>query len=386
MAPLGLAVSGGGDSVALLHLAVRAGCGISVATVDHGLRPEAQEEAAAVARACAGLGVPHETLHWRWDGRGNLANAARRGRLDLLSAWARERGLADVALGHTRDDVAETLLMRLDRSAGIDGLAAMAARRQVGGVAFLRPLLMVGRAELRDWLAKQGIGWTDDPTNSDMRYARARARQRLGGDAVALAALAQGWRVLRDGLDGRAADFVRRWVRLDRGDVLVDHKAFVAAGDETRRRVVLAALAWIASAEYGPRGASLHRFLNALSDGAPASLAGCRALVTKGTLRLLREARAVAGAAAPVGSLWDGRWRIIGPENNDLTVRPLGEAGLHSCPLWRESGLPRASLLAAPAVWSGGELVAAPLVGTGTGWRAEVSPPGGLLANAALSH
>lgn len=387
-APLGLAVSGGGDSVALLHLAVGAGCPVAVATVDHGLRAEAAEEAAMVARSCAALGVPHETLHWRWDGRGNLPDAARRGRTALLAGWAKARGLSAVALGHTRDDVAETLLMRLDRDAGVDGLAAMSARREVQGVAFIRPLLAVGRGELRDWLSARGIDWADDPTNTDMRYTRARTRARLAeqGGAEGLAALAQGWRLLRDALEAQAARFVRHAVRIDRGDVLVDRAAFADAPEETRRRVVLAALRWLASADYGPRGPALSRFLASLTEGRPSALAGCRALIQGPTLRLTREARSVATSETPLGSLWDGRWHVEGPEIKDLTVRFTGEDGLRLCPDWRATGIPRAALIAAPAVWRGGDLVAAPLAGKGAGWRARVVPPDGLLANAALSH
>lgn len=387
-APLGLAVSGGGDSVALLHLVVGAGCKVAVATVDHGLRAEAAQEAAMVARACAALGVAHDTLHWRWDGRGNLSDAARRGRLDLLAGWAKARGLGAVALGHTRDDVAETLLMRLDRDAGVDGLAAMSARRVVHGTAFLRPLLAVGRGELRDWLAARGIDWADDPTNTDMRYARARARARLAaqGGAEGLAALAQGWRILRDALEEEAAALARRAVRIDRGDVLIDGATFAAAGDDSRRRVVLAALRWLASADYGPRGPALSRFLASLAQGRPAALAGCRALPQAGTMRLTREARAVAALETPLGSLWDGRWHVEGPEIKDLTLRLTGEDGLRLCPDWRATGLPRATLIAAPAVWRGGDLVAAPLAGKGAGWRVWAVPPDGLLGNAALSH
>ena len=121
----------------MLYLAVEAGCDVAVATVDHGLRPEAAAEAAEVAAICAGLGVPHEILHWHWDGAGNLQDAARRGRMALLADWARRRGLRTVALGHTEDDIAETFLMRLARDAGVDGLAAMAARREVAGVCLL---------------------------------------------------------------------------------------------------------------------------------------------------------------------------------------------------------------------------------------------------------
>ena len=150
---LGVAVSGGGDSTALLVLLDDwrrdGGPELAVATVDHGLRPEAAAEAAEVAALCGRLGVPHETLAWRWDGKGNLSDAARRGRLRLIAGWANGRGIGMVAQGHTADDQAETFLMRLARGSGVDGLAAMAARRTAEGVAWVRPLLQVRRGEFR---------------------------------------------------------------------------------------------------------------------------------------------------------------------------------------------------------------------------------------------
>lgn len=386
--PLGLAVSGGGDSMALLHLAHRAGCRIAAATVDHGLRAEAAGEAAMVARACAELGVPHVTLHWRWDGRGNLPDAARRGRIDLLARWAKGQGLAAVALGHSCDDVAETLLMRLDRKAGVDGLAAMAARRNAAGTEFIRPLLSVRRGELREWLRARAITWVEDPSNDDPAYDRTRARARVAaeGGPDALAALAHGYATLRHALEHRAGTVVARAVAIDRGDVLLDLSALSAAGPDARRRILQAALIWVASAEYGPRSAALARFWEALAARQPAALMGVAARVDGTRIRLYREARAVQGHGVPAGAIWDGRWQVTGPENNGLTIRALGASGLALCPDWRATGLPRASLVASPAVWRGDGLVAAPLAGKGAGWTARAIPPCGLLANAALSH
>ena len=374
--------------MALLHLAQRAGCRIVVATVDHGLRPEAAEEAAMVARTCAALGVPHATLQWRWDGRGNLLDAARRGRIAALAGWATGQGLSAVALGHTRDDVAETLLMRLDRRAGADGLAAMSARRQVADMVFIRPLLSIRRDELRDWLRGQGIAWVDDPTNDDPAYGRPRARARVAaeGGADAIAAIAQGYATLRHAMEDRAAGAMRGAVSIDRGDVLIRRSPLANAGPDTRRRILQAALMWIASADYGPRSAALARFGSMVLAGRPAALTGVSAQADMARIRLYREARAVRGAEAPVGQIWDGRWQVTGPENNGLTIRALGAGGLARCPDWRSTGLPRASLVASPAVWRGDDLVAAPLAGLGPGWTARAMPPCGLLADAALSH
>ncbi len=393
--PLGLAVSGGGDSLALLHLAVEAGCDVAVATVDHGLRPGSAAEAAAVGATCAALGVPHDILTWTWDGTGNLQDAARRGRIALLSGWARARGRRVVALGHTQDDVAETFLMRLARDAGVDGLAAMAARREVAGITFLRPLLGASRADLRAWLLRRGFAWAEDPSNDDPRFDRVRARRavaamaEVGAGAAEIAALAAKMAEVRAALEAATADAAARLVRIDAGDVILDSAGLAALPAEIRRRLLLAAMVWVASAEYGPRGAEVERFVAAALAGRPATLAGCRtshARYAGGRMRITREARAVAATACPVGEVWDGRWRVSGPDSNGLTIRALGEAGLAQCPGWRSAPHPRTTLLASPAVWSEDGLVAAPLAGFGAGWTARCDPPRGPLAAAPLSH
>ena len=135
--PVGVAVSGGSDSTALLAL-VRAwaeaeGRSVLAVTVDHRLRPESAGEAGVVAELCARLGVGHATRVWAdAPGRGNLQASARAARQHLIGAWAREAGLAAVALGHTLDDQAETVLLRLARGSGVDGLAAMRAAQASG--------------------------------------------------------------------------------------------------------------------------------------------------------------------------------------------------------------------------------------------------------------
>ncbi len=130
---VGIAVSGGGDSIALLHLAqiwaVNNNVKVKVATVDHGLRSASASEAAGVASACALLGLDHRTLRWEgWHGQGDLQAVARNARQRLLADWARSVGIETVLLGHTMDDQAETVLMRLGRGSGVDGLSGMRGR------------------------------------------------------------------------------------------------------------------------------------------------------------------------------------------------------------------------------------------------------------------
>mgnify|MGYP005842379077 CR=1 FL=1 len=390
---LGVAVSGGGDSTALLLLArdwARShGVALAAVTVDHGLRPEATQEARGVAEVCAGLGIAHEVLRWDgWSGAGNLQAEARAARYRLMAGWARETGVTAIALGHTMDDQAETVLLRLARGSGVDGLSGMAPQRRALGVAWLRPLLGLRRAALRAFLRERGVGWAEDPSNDDPRYDRVRARAAL----TALASLGIGVAGLvetaarlseaRAALEEAARGAAARIIRVEAGDVLIDAAALRALPGEVRERILAHALCWVASAEYRPRHAALRRLMERALNGAGGTLHGCLVTAHAGVLRLSREPCAVAGLRVPVAKVWDGRWRLIAPLRQDvapdaprppgMTVAALGEAGLRACPDWRASGLPRATLLASPAVWCGGDLLAAPLAGKGEGWVARL--------------
>lgn len=378
---LGVAVSGGGDSVALLVLLAdwaRAGGGpeLAVVTVDHGLRAAAADEAAAVARLCTELGVPHETLRWQWDGAGNLSDRARRARLQLIGGWALRRGIGEVALGHTADDQAETFLMRLARGSGVDGLAGMAVQRQAEGVLWLRPLLAVRRAALRAFLIRRGIGWADDPTNEDDAYDRVRARRvlaalaPLGVDTVQITGTMARLALAREALERIARQVAAESCRIVQGDVIFARERLEAAPEETRLRLFSHALRWVGGAEYRPRLAAVRATLGAALAGRRRTLAGCLVSADRQQLRVAREYAAVRDLRGAVADVWDRRWRLTGPAAAGQEVRALGEAGLRQCADWRASGLPRASALASPAVWAGAVLVAAPLAGFGPDWRA----------------
>ncbi len=366
----GLAVSGGGDSMAMLHLAVELGWALRVVTVDHGLRPEAAAEAAAVGRVCAGLGLPHVVLPWRWDGRGNLQDAARRGRRAVIAGWAVEAGVDAVALGHTRDDVAETFLMRLARGAGVDGLAAMSGDWVEDGVRWVRPMLAVSRAELRAYLVGEGVGWFEDPSNDNDRFERVRVRKAMAGlldlglGAARLAEVAGHLGAAREALERAALSAFERVVQVVGPATRLNVGALAGEAAEVQRRVMGLVFARIAGAGYAPRGAAVQGFLGRVLDGRAATLAGVRFQVTRTGAWVFREAQA---AAVPAGQVWDGHWRILGDRLEGAEVRALG-AGIALCPGWRETGLPRAALLASPALWAGERLLAAPHAGFGPGY------------------
>lgn len=393
-----VAVSGGGDSMALLHVAALWARAHEVAllavTVDHGLRAEAKQEAARVAEVCAGLGVVHATLDWPdWDGQGNLQAAARAARYDLIADAAPEGAV--ILVGHTMDDAAETFLMRLARGSGVDGLSQMTAGWTARGHLWLRPFLGLRRAALRDWLHAREIGWIDDPSNEDPTFDRVRMRQALdllaplGIDAERLTATAQAMTEARAALEHWAMQAARDVARTEAGDVVFDANKMAALPTETRDRLMAHAIGWVSSATYRPRRAALVQAIHDVGEKGRATLGGCLLSARGDSLRVGREPAAVGACTAQVGEMWDNRWRLVAPgavHGQVLAVRALGAEGLADCPDWRETGLPRDTLLSSPAVFEGDRLVAAPLAGRAEGWQAELVPRRGDFFTSLLSH
>ncbi len=397
-ARIGVAVSGGGDSVALMHILSRCFApdtvSLHVATVDHGLRAGAAAEARAVARLAGRLGLAHETLGWTGGGDdgGNLQDRARRARYRLLRDWAGRHGLAAVALGHTLDDQAETVLMRLARASGVDGLAAMAPRKTLFGLTVIRPLLGLTRAQLRGYLRRHGLSWAEDPSNDDARFDRVRARAALaelaplGVTAQALAEVARNMAGARCALDRATHRAASDLVRFDGGDILLDAEGFGGLPDEIARRLLRRALLWVGGAAHPPRRAPTRDALAALRAGRGATLAGCHLLCRGGGIRVCREYAAVRDLRVPAAQRWDRRWRLTGAAEPQMELAALGPGGLMQCPGWRDCGRPRRTLMAMPALWDGGRLVAAPLAGWPQGRQLHAEGDRDSFLSSILSH
>lgn len=279
---IGLAVSGGPDSLGLLLLAAAARPGaVEAATVDHALRPESASEAALVADLCAGLGVPHRTLTVEWAEKPEtgLQERARGKRYALLSEWAGERGLTTLVTAHHLDDQAETAMMRLMRGAGVRGLSAMRriGRAPVGRARLARPLLGWRRSELEKLCADAGVAPAQDPSNSDDQFERVRVRTALARadwlDPVAVAASA-GHLAEADAALGWATALVWRQKVRRNGEQFLFHQHGIPR--EIRRRVVARAIARLASegAAGELRGREVDRLLVELAAGRKATLRG----------------------------------------------------------------------------------------------------------------
>jgi tRNA(Ile)-lysidine synthase len=270
-----LAISGGPDSTALLVLAARWAKGLRprrkrapkllAVTIDHGLRAEAAREAAAVKRLARRLGIAHRTLRWRGSKpKSGLQEAARAARYRLLAQEAVRAGYAHILTAHTLDDQAETVLFRLARGSGIAGLAGMAHAAPLpagrGMIFLVRPLLRIPKLRLVATLKAERIAYSEDPSNRDPRFTRARLR-------TLMPALAG------EGLDARG--FARLAARVRRAESTIEFAVGAA-------RAALAPKPW---PDAGPVAFATERFA-----GLPAEVA----------LRLLGRAIAHTGDEGPV--------------------------------------------------------------------------------------
>lgn len=259
-----IAASGGPDSTALLFLAARwvkrrkMPPRLLAVTVDHGLRPEAAAEAASVKRLARRLGVPHRTVAWHGDKpKTGLQEAARLARYRLLMHAAAQAGYSHVLTAHTLDDQAETVLFRLARGSGLTGLAGMAMASLVplggnGETFIVRPLLHVPKARLIATLRSADIAYSDDPSNRDPRFTRARLRSLMpalaqeGLSAHGLARLATRMRRAEAAIEfavhaARAALAPSAWP--GRGPVMFDADRFRALPAEVGLRLLGRAIA-----------------------------------------------------------------------------------------------------------------------------------------------
>ena len=354
-APVAVAVSGGGDSIALLVIAsawaARAGRPLVALTVDHDLQPASAGWCDFVAERATTLGVRSRTLVWKGEKpRSGVPAAARAARHALLAGAARDIGARVVLMAHTADDALEAQAMR---SAGCSvptprRWSPSPAWPEGRGVFILRPLLGVRRAALRELLRRCGERWIEDPANEDPRYARAAARRRLAEQAT----------------DPPTPPKVRReagWAAVVEGaagDLGAPRASFAAPGG---RQLLGAMLLCAAGGARPPRGESLERLLPRLAAGERfvASLAGARIEASGEAVTCCREAGerhrgGLADVALPVGeAVFDGRfllaatepgWRV-GPLRG--VVKRLPEADRA-----RLAGLPAAARAALPVAVS----------------------------------
>ena len=386
---IGLAVSGGGDSMAMLHLAAPwarvMGIRLRVATVDHGLRTESAAEAAMVAETCAHLGLSHSTLKWDgWVGQGNLQAAARQARHELLNTWRGD--IRHILFAHTQDDQAETFLMRLARGSGVEGLSAMPRAQEIkdntnATWTLLRPLLTTTRQELRHYNRVLHIPFVDDPSNADPRFDRVKARSAmealapLGLTSQTLADTAARMERARKTLERRADQAARDCVNAAHYDVQFNRDGFSQLERDTKLRLLARALQYVSSNPYRPRASALEDLLDRALGGGDGVLHGGHVLVRRDKIWVIREAKALETTSQKTGpnSTWDSRFICHGPEIKGLQIRALGEDGIAQLKD-RPADIPRAVLRVTPAIFDKSELKGCFRLGYGLPYVEELRP------------
>ena len=277
---LGLAVSGGPDSLAMLLLAEATIPGrFEVATVDHGLRPASAGECAMVAAVCAARGIPCSILRVT-VAPGNVQNEARKARYAALAAWAEQRVLSAIATAHHADDQAETLLMRLNRGSGLSGLTGVREARFMpnSAVMVIRPLLAFRRRELGDLVAAAGLEPVQDPSNADPRFDRARIREALGeADWLDPVALSRSACLLGEALQAIEAAAETEWLNgvTEHGEGFAYSPS--AGSVYIEIEVVTAVIGRLGGS---PRRSEVARLVERLKSGRPGNLAGVAARPT----------------------------------------------------------------------------------------------------------
>jgi tRNA(Ile)-lysidine synthase len=283
-ARIGIAVSGGPDSLALLLLAAAARPGkVEAATVDHALRAGSREEAEMVAAVCNRLRVPHEILTVEWTARleSAIQERAREERYRLLAGWGETQRLDGIATAHHLDDQAETVLMRLARGAGVGGLAGIRPVSAVpgGDMRLVRPLLGWRHAELEQLCHAAGLEAAADPSNDDETYERVRVRRALAGmewlDRQSLACSAANL---------AQADAALEWATQQQWSHAVTNGGAeivytpTDAPAELRRRIVSRAVMRLATEgqDCPLRGRELDRLLSVLNGSGTATIRGVR--------------------------------------------------------------------------------------------------------------
>jgi tRNA(Ile)-lysidine synthase len=319
---IALAVSGGPDSLALTMLADRwarqRGGEAWGLHVNHRLRPESDAEAGIVAGWLASRGIRHRLLVWEGTKPATgVQEAARRARYRLLSEWCRAHGCLHLLTAHHRDDQIETHLIRRRAQSGPDGLAGMAAVRELAGLRLVRPLLGVARARLAAFLEAERQDFLSDPSNRNPRFERARLRLSLAGrtDPVTSDKIAAYGR-RRAERERQVGTLLARTVAVHpAGFASVQFGAIAHQDSDLAERLLARVVACIGGSPYPPRRERVQRLRTSLAQ-APhqgRTLAGCRVIPWRGVFLVVREL-AAASPAAIVGSgeamLWDRRFQV----------------------------------------------------------------------------
>lgn len=375
-----VAVSGGSDSLALLHLllAFRDNCDafpeIIAVTVDHELRAESNDEAHYVGQLCRAANISHRIL--RWSGPKPLSGIsakAREMRYSLLIDAARDAGAGVILTGHTLDDQIETFVMRSARATakgsgrGQAGMArATLLKRQIW---LVRPLLETSRESLREYLRKIGVSWRDDPSNDNTKYERVRVRQALRNDDRERLKRAIDAKIdKRQAVNEKIAAALPSIATISRGICAeITRESWAGLDTDAQRLAIGVLLATMGGQLFLPSTALCDKalaFLNVPDVSRRVAMSRCIIETRAGKIFIYREMRSIPTVTIEPGQtmIWDGRYRVNNDTATPIEITASGTPGL----LFLEDGeytgpqVHRASVLSSPALVADGGIICMP--------------------------
>ncbi|MBA8758412.1 tRNA lysidine(34) synthetase TilS [Wolbachia pipientis] len=341
-----VAVSGGVDSIVLLHLmtnwAKKNKLSLPIAlTVNHGLRPESQKEADFVVSYAKELGAKESfILNWEKQNiKGNIQLQARKARYKLLAEWCKNNNVKCLLVAHHKDDQAETFLLRLERGSGVDGLSSMDYKSFLNGIYIFRPLLNFSRSEIEKYAKLHQLKWIEDRSNHDLKYRRTLYRnllkasdnQEILTERICLTALHM----------KRTAKALMHYTRLafndcvnvhDLGYIEIKLSEFYQLPEEIALRLLLYSIMAIASKHYKPRYNSLIVIFNKIlqkDSNVNCTLSGCKIRKYGENILIIRESSKIQeiNVNLPLNepTQWDNRFSctILGNQECSVIIAPF---------------------------------------------------------------
>ncbi len=281
---LAVAVSGGADSMALAILLKRSKINFIALTVDHGLRKESAQEAVQVGKWLRELKIDHVILQWQGSKpSSNIQEEARNARYQIMANYCLSNKINYLLVAHHLNDQAETVLLRLSRGSGIDGLAGMSVIKDLYGIKIFRPFLDIPKKTLINFLKEENINWIEDPSNKNEKFKRVKLRNMLEqfeDEDILIKRLSQTAKHMI-----RARSYIEQQVELSLKDLIIKEQdiiklnmqIFAKTHPEIALRVLLKIIKIIAKDAYKPRFVKLERLYDDLlaSSYKGATLYGC---------------------------------------------------------------------------------------------------------------
>ena len=369
---LGLAVSGGSDSLAMLYIcndwAKENKVKLHCLTVDHKLRSESAKEAELVANHCSGLGINHEIVEWKHEGNisGNLSDSARSARYKLIDKWRKE--LSFVLVGHTKNDQIETFFMNLKRGSGIEGLKGMPLSfKRPEGYFVLRPLIHSSRESLQQVLQEKNINWVSDPSNYNEDFERISQRKTWeilkseGFSESRIELSVAHMRRAHDALKQMLPVHFKQIGKQELTDLLWDYNAFIALPEEFKLRLISAAVMWNGSLHYRPRFKAVLDILENIKEKKTTVLGGTLFYHHAGQIRITTEFQSIKDNAVNciLGLVWRNVWKVK-REIKDGYIAPIGIDGNKQLSKQQRTRMPYRSRIIQPGIFLKEKLLLAP--------------------------